>query len=180
MSTSESAVNGNISKCQLAYIDKIKQQIADSSSAIPLCYNPDNYAPRGVPKLEETFWLKPVYVMDPEKQFVGLKIKCSKCDKHFASDGWSPNYRHVHCLNTSAYLLQKKMKCKCQKSNTTVYELLQFDSVPDYLKLFYPFADTPKSMIHDEITTLLMTDCVTAKTFYEIGQTIASFRLQQC
>ena len=71
------------------------------------------------------------------------------------------------------------MKCKCQKSNTTVYELLQFDSVPDYLKLFYPFADTPKSMIHDEITTLLMTDCVTAKTFYEIGQTIASFRLQK-
>ena len=84
MSTSESAVNGNISKCQLAYIDKIKQQIADSSSAIPLCYNPDNYAPRGVPKLEETFWLKPVYVMDPEKQFVGLKIKCSKCDKHLS------------------------------------------------------------------------------------------------
>ena len=136
MST-KNTINNNISPCQQEYIKECIE-LYNSSTIKFLCYSSDNIAPDCIPKPQKSFWLKPVYFMDPAKQF-NTKIICSDCKTTIADDGWNQNYRVIDCLSTDAFLVQKKYKCKCSNSNFTAYDLLASNRVPDYMKLYYPF-----------------------------------------
>ena len=100
-------LNKNISPCQLEYIKKCILEY-NASSENKFCFSCDNVAPRRFPRLDTSFWLKPVYFMDPGKQF-NIKMVCSDCKTPIADDGWNQNYRVIDCLSSDAYLVQKKI-----------------------------------------------------------------------
>ena len=174
MSTKE--LNKNVSHCQIEYIKDCISEYSKSTEKI-FRFSYDNVAPKSIPLLRKSCWLKPVFIMDPGKQF-NIKLVCADCKKPVADDGWNPNYRVIDCLSTDAYLVQKKYKCYCFKSSFTAYDLIVSDRIPDHLKLFYPFKGNSHHLLHEDIITLIMNDCVTGKSFEEIGKTIANYRTQ--
>ena len=162
---------------QIAYILECKNKIESGSKK--LYFDPFDEPPSGINVSD--YYLKPVYVIniDP-KQFT-----CCDCKQKFSADGWMSSYRHIHCLKTSCYLLQKNYKCGCNNSQTgkkrkiAGHQLVCSKSTPLFLKVLYPFYDTGKAMIHNEIITLLVHDATTGKSFEEIGSTICSYRLHE-
>ena len=59
----------------------------------------------------ENLWRKRVYVVCPDRQLVSEwdAIACKLCNSKYISKGWEHNnYRHVHMLNGSGYILQKR------------------------------------------------------------------------
>ena len=160
-----------------SYILECKNKIESGSKK--LYFDPFDEPPSGINVSD--YYLKPVYVIniDP-KQFT-----CCDCKQKFSADGWMSSYRHIHCLKTSCYLLQKNYKCGCNNSQTgkkrkiAGHQLVCSKSTPLFLKVLYPFYDTGKAMIHNEIITLLVHDATTGKSFEEIGSTICSYRLHE-
>ena len=156
---SKKDLNKNVSQCQIEYIKACVTEYSNSTEK-KLLFICDNVAPKSIPLLKKSFWLKPVYIMDPGKQF-NIKLVCAHCKKPIAEDGWNQNYRVIDCLSTDAYLVQKKYKCNCFSSSFTAYDLIMSDRVPDHLKLFYPFKGNSHHLLHEDIITLIMNDCET-------------------
>lgn len=107
-------------------------------------------------------------------------MTCLVCRKDIVSNGWHQNFRLIQGVDTSSYLAQYRYKCGCTNNTAiTAYELLNSDKVPGHLKLFYPYTARNKSMIHNDLLTLLMSDSLTGKSFHENGQMISVFRMQK-
>ena len=52
-------------------------------------------------------------------------------------------------------------------------------AVPDHIKIWYPFTRTNKTVVHNEIVTMLMHDATSGKSFENIGSLIATYRLHE-
>ena len=161
--------NETISNHQLIYINKCKSDFLKKNKIFVI-----------VPELSgqlSSYWLKTVYIMVPHLQILGC-IKCSCCNKIFKSDGWLPTFRRIQCLDECAFLLQYKYTCDCNRNGCSADNLLSTGKMSAEIRTFYPFTSTKKMMLHNKLVTILMSDSLTGKTFQEIGNTIASCRLQ--
>jgi len=92
----------------------------------------------------------------------------------------------VHGLSVGEYLVQKRYKCKCPSESggeSTFHEALKvvltFDNVPDFIKQAYPVFLLHRSAVTKEVLMLLVGDVLTAKTFDDIANTIATFRMSK-
>ena len=90
-------------KSTLDFIGIVKKKIISTSGVhYKRFYDPlENLNPLKCPL--EDFYKKGVVVLDFDHKF-----PCGKCKTDYSSQGWCGEFRHIHGLKSSSYLLQKQ------------------------------------------------------------------------
>ncbi len=153
----------SINDLQTDWIKEIRKNVTDSQNAhsIPFIKYPKDYSFGERPMLEN-FYLKPVVISVPHKQFPGLILKCKVCDAIFKPLGWptNPVARYMHGLNYGSYILQYRYSCDCGSVDSS--KVLQ--SLPSICSNLLPIeVITPKSAVDKDLMVYITSDATTGK-----------------
>ena len=117
-----------INQIQIDFIKEIQKDInySQSAASIPFIKYPKDYT-FGERPVVTKFFLKPVVIMVPHKQFPGICMNCLQCNDTYKPVGWPTNHvaRYMHGLNYGSYILQYRYSCQCGSadSNTVIQNL---------------------------------------------------------
>ena len=149
-----------INQIQIDFIKEIQKDINHSQSAasIPFIKYPKDYTFRERPVVTK-FFLKPVVIMVPHKQFPGISMNCLQCNDTYKPVGWptNPVARYMHGLNYGSYILQYRYSCQCGSVDSTVIQNLL--SICRHL---YPVETfTKKSAVDKDLMVYITSDATT-------------------
>ena len=170
MASSESTANA----FELEYINEIKVKYANGDRNI--LHTPPSFL-GGRPRLP-TFYAKDVTVCCPLKQFA-ISLFCPSCETgNLAIKGWA-DPRRLQNLHGSGFLLQSTYRCtntSCRKTIAAGTLLEQSKTIPDYVKISYPFILKEKSALGQDLLTMITSNSTTGMTFEEISAVITTNR----
>lgn len=173
----------SLNSVQQQWIDSIKKDIKDYplGTAYPQRVDPPIVYSGGRPEIDN-FYLKPVVVFAPHKQYPILGEIICKCGRTVKNRGFAnnPSARYVHGLDGGVYLLYFVYKCtnqSCYNGVIPLEELLTF--LPAFCRTQFPVELTHKSAITKQMLLYITSDATTGKSLEEVGNLIATFRTQR-
>ena len=151
----------SVNKLQEKFIKEISNQIAGnkSSEQVPFIKYPKEHVYTERPDVEN-FYLKPVIICIPHKQFPRISILCPVCRQNFKPLCWptNPIARSIHGLRQSLYILQYRYGCQCGTSDS----LTVIKNMPSYCQTMYAFGMiTHKSAIENDLLVYITSDATT-------------------
>jgi hypothetical protein len=173
------------------WMNEVRNTIRDSNIAEPVFRYPplEYFGGSSVPEVDR-FYLKPLIVCAPHKNFPNIKIPCNRCtDGVFEPYGWESKdqTRYIHGLSNGFYVLQYRYCCdnsscprnanKKNKEVTRATEILEFETTPDVLRVaLRPFYLTQRCGFDSKLFEYIMTESLTRKTFEDIAHSIEAYR----
>lgn len=134
-------------------------------------YNPKNimfkmkwtgYIPGVKAPPVDAFYLKSVIILSPD-ELMDSPLNC-ECGKELSQNGWAEP-RYCHSLRSGIYVLQRKYLCNnrasCNIKSLLALKALQLPSVPDELRMFFPFSEKHNSMLDEDFMNYITSDTLT-------------------
>jgi hypothetical protein len=199
----------SISSSTKAYLDQLRNQISEKygigdknkvapcTEPLPIYFDPDKEYMKDLmissDKVPDAtnFYLRRVYLIVPHLNFPRCKseIICSKCNNPMSSKGWNKDARTIHdiygschlllfrytCSNQTCTELTKEYHCYSMKDDLINYKI----DMPKYFRELYGIQVTSKSGYTNRLMQLIISDSLTSKSFFAIGEGIKSCRVAE-